>query len=141
MCLGSGVSRALNKSLQADLRRLRQALYVMNKRTWIALIALLTIGDAWSGEGWGPEIIEFQLESTDKIETMIWISGFSYSSSEILSSVGCFDKPVLVASKELIQAINAKYSGETITSEQATVVLGEYLRSEYSCPAYNKAKQ
>lgn len=114
---------------------------MMNKRTWIALIALLTIGDAWSGESWGPEIIEFHLESTDKTETMIWISGFSYSSSEILSSVGCFDKPVLVASKELIQAINAKYSGETITSEQATVVLGEYLRSECSCPAYNKAKQ
>lgn len=113
----------------------------MDKRTWIALIAFLTIGNAWSGESWGPEIIEFQLESTDKIETMIWISGFSYSSSEILSSVGCFDKPVLVGSKELIQAINAKYSGETINSEQATVVLGEYLRSEYPCPAYNKTKQ
>lgn len=112
----------------------------MKMRVQIALIALFSTGNAWPGEAWGPELINFQLETTNKIETMIWISGFSYSSSELLSSMQCFNKPVMVGGKELIQAINKKHGGETISSEQATAVLGDYLRSAYPCPPYNKTK-
>ncbi|MFT6340008.1 MAG: hypothetical protein ACJASW_001173 [Polaribacter sp.] len=113
----------------------------MKNRILIALIAFMAMSDAWSAESWGPEIIEFQLESTSKIETMIWISGFSYSSSWLLSSLGCADNIPLVGGKELIEVLNYKYRSETITSEQAAAVLSEYLLLTRPCPAYNKTKQ
>ncbi|MES9973131.1 MAG: hypothetical protein ABW094_02650 [Candidatus Thiodiazotropha sp.] len=110
----------------------------MNSR--VLIIALLLMVPAWSyaEEAWGPDIIEFDLEGGTKIQTMLWVSGFSYSSTELLRSAGCLDTSKYIGSKELIVALNAVYKGKRITSELATEVLGNYVRSSYPCSAYNQ---
>jgi hypothetical protein len=99
-----------------------------------SLIAISVLADG----AWGPDLLKFNLENTEKIQAMIWVSGFSYSSTELLKSGGCLDDGGSIGSKELIQALNEKYSGKTITAEQATEVAGDYIRATYPCAAYNK---
>ncbi|MEW8316549.1 MAG: hypothetical protein AB2669_06460 [Candidatus Thiodiazotropha endolucinida] len=112
----------------------------MNSKTLI--LATLLIVPAWSfaEDAWGPELIQFDLEGGKKIETMLWISGFSYSSTEFLRSTGCFKTKEYIGSKELIIALNGVYKEKKITSELATEVLGKYVRSNYPCAAYNQQR-
>ena len=78
-------------------------------------------------ESWGPDLLKFQLEDTDAKQAMIWISGFSYSTTALLRSSGCLAPTESVSSKELILALNRVYSGQTISAEQATSVLEKLL--------------
>ncbi|MEW8187520.1 MAG: hypothetical protein AB2794_21225 [Candidatus Thiodiazotropha endolucinida] len=113
----------------------------MNSRALI--LAFLLIIPAWiyAEEAWGPELIEFDLEGGTKVQTMLWISGFSYSSTELLRTAGCLSVKEYIGSKELIIALNAVFEGKRITSELATEALGKYVRSNYPCAAYNQALQ
>ena len=96
------------------------------------LILCFFSGNAFA-EAWGPELIQFDLEGGEKMETMLWISGFSYSSSAFYSKCGALKENEYVGSKYLIEVLNRKFSGQTITSEQATELLSNHLRMELQC--------
>jgi hypothetical protein len=103
-----------------------------------AAILIAVPGPVRSSEDWGPDLVHFDLEGGSKVETMLWISGFSYSSTELLQSVGCLKKGQTVGSKELILALNNDFRGQKIDSEMASNALGLYLRSSYACAAYDQ---
>ncbi len=110
------------------------------KLIFIVLLGLLS-SSAISSGAWGPDLIEFDLEGGTKKEAMLWVSGFSYSTTEILRGSGCLKGQLYVKSKELIGALNRAFSGQKVTSEAAAAELGSYIRSQYACAAYNKKLQ
>ena len=91
------------------------------------------------GESWGPEIIQFSLEGGPKIETMLWISGFSYSATAFHQRCGSLEKSKHIESKYLIEKLNNAYAGKTITSEQAAAELDVALAEDYPCTPYNQS--
>ena len=110
----------------------------MKRLAIYTLLLGLTPSSAFSSEAWGPDLIEFDLEGGSKIQTMLWLSGFSYSSTELLRLAGCFENVQYIESKELIGALNRAFSGQRITSEAAASELGRHISSNYACAAYNK---
>jgi len=89
-------------------------------------------------ESWGPDLIKFSLEGSPKVETMIWISGFSYSATAFHHRCGGLDKSEHIDSKYLIEKLNEAHAGKTITSEQATATLETALNKDYPCKPYKK---
>jgi len=95
---------------------------------------------AKSADAWKPEI-KFQLETADFGQTMIWVSGFGYA----LSAVGripdetdhkrrfCTPQNGYIGSKEILEILNEKFAGETISSEQATVEIMDKISDKYPC--------
>lgn len=100
------------------------------KRILLTLIFATTCSHA---DSWGPDLIKFSLEGGPPLETMIWISGFSYSSTAFYQGCGALKKSEYIESKYLIEVLNALYAGETITSEQAAELLAKHLKSVYVC--------
>ena len=100
----------------------------------ILLIIVLFVGDAVA-DSWGPESIEFKLETSSKIETMHWISGFSYSATAFYRRCGALESSEYIGSKYLIDELNKLYEGRIVTSEQATITLDEALDNDYHCKA------
>lgn len=82
---------------------------------------------------WGESFIEFDLEGGLKTETMLWISGFSYSSTAFYHGCGALEKSKYIESKQLIIVLNSRYAGQTISSEQATGTLSQHLNETYVC--------
>lgn len=80
---------------------------------------------------------EFRLEDSSPTETLAWVSGWSYALTEVGQSAGprtiCLAKGELVESKVLLEALNAKFKGQRITSEQAAPVLFAQARAKYPC--------
>ncbi|MEQ1887304.1 MAG: hypothetical protein ABL967_19730 [Bryobacteraceae bacterium] len=80
---------------------------------------------------------EFKLEDSGPAETLIWVSGWSYALTEIGQSAGprtiCLAKGEFVESKVLLDALNAKFKGQRITSEQAAPVLFAQTKAKYPC--------
>ena len=113
----------------------------MKLREIITIFTLFLPASALSSEAWGPDLIEFDLEGGSKMETMLWVSGYSYSSTELLRSIGCLDNEASVGSRELIVALNKAHQGKSIDSGAASSTLGRYLHSSYHCAAYNKQHQ
>jgi hypothetical protein len=99
---------------------------------WMMLAFLLAATNL-QAQPWGPSLIEFDLEGGLKTETMLWISGFSYSSTAFYQGCGALEKSKYVESRHLIIVLNGRYSGQTITSEQATETLSRYLKEIYVC--------
>ena len=116
-------------------------LYAMKTKLIFTLLLGLLSSSAISSGAWGPDLIEFDLEGGTKKETMLWVSGFSYSTTEMLRGAGCLKGQLYLGSKELIGALNRAFSGQQITSEAAAAELGRYIRSQYACAAYNKKLQ
>lgn len=102
----------------------------------LAVLLFLMSGVA-SADSWGPDLIKFSLEDGPKLETMIWISGYSYSATAFYHRYGCLPKNHLIESKYLIEVLNKKYMGKTITSEQASETLDNALSVAYGCNSYN----
>lgn len=91
----------------------------------------------FSSEAWGPDLIEFNLEDLSKNQTMLWLSGFSYSSTELLRLAGCFENAQYIESKELIGALNKAFAGQRVTSEVVASELGRYVSLNYACAVFN----
>jgi hypothetical protein len=104
----------------------------------LAAVLLLISGVA-SADSWGPDLIKFSLENGPKLETMIWISGYSYSATAFYHRYGCLPKNNLIESKYLIEVLNKKHAGKTITSEQASETLDSALSASYGCNSYNSS--
>src|SRR5436190_1362954 len=89
---------------------------------------------------WTPRV-EFQLEEGDYAQTLVWLSGWSYALTEVARSNSndavkgtlCLPKNGVVESRVLLDALNSKFKGQRITSEQASLVLFAIARATYSC--------
>jgi len=90
-------------------------------------------------DSWGPDLIKFSLEGGPKMETMVWLSGFSYSATAFHHRCGSLEKSKYIQSKYLIEILNEEYAGKTITSEQATAALDAAINKDYPCKPYNKS--
>jgi hypothetical protein len=95
---------------------------------------------ALASEAWIPEA-RFSLEGGELKEIMLWVSGFSYA----IEAVGkgkvnapykrsfCSPKNGYIGSKALFEILNEKFSGQTITSEQATAEIMKQLPIRFAC--------
>lgn len=97
------------------------------------ILSILFVATYLHAEPWGPSYIEFGLEGGEKTETMLWISGFSYSSTAFYRGCGALEKTKYIESKHLIAVLNGRYPGQTITSELATEALSLHLKETYVC--------
>lgn len=99
------------------------------------LIFLFSISDVTLSDEnlWKPNP-KFQLEDADYMQTLSWISGVSYTLSKLQAkNMFLYGGPESVGSKEIIDYLNAEYSGEQITSEQAIEAIFSKLKSLYPC--------
>ena len=89
---------------------------------------------------WTPEL-SFQLEDSDYSQTLIWLSGWAYALTEVARSNGrnkakasiCLPSNGFVESRLLLDALNARFRGQRITSEQAAPVLFAAAKAAYGC--------
>ena len=89
---------------------------------------------------WRPEI-KFKLESANHIETLTWISGFSYAlteSAKEMRKLGlygpyCLPSSGVIGSKEIVEVLNERFAGTTITSEIAAGAAMQKIKVTYSC--------
>ena len=89
---------------------------------------------------WGPDLIEFDLDGREKAEVMLWMSGWSYSTTEYLHASRCLGPYSYVEPDELIVALNQRFAGKRIDLDEATEELGRYVRSAYPCDIFNRAE-
>lgn len=89
---------------------------------------------------WNPRV-NFQLDDGDYSQTLAWISGWSYALTEVgranvkqkFRTGVCVSKDGSVDSKVLLDALNNKFNGQRITSEQAAAVLYDAAKAKYGC--------
>lgn len=82
--------------------------------------------------GWEPSV-KFSIEGGNEIESLTWISGFAYAVTEHYRKWGCIDRDEYVGSKLMVAALNDKYGGGGVSSEDAAVFLTEKFLRKYSC--------
>jgi hypothetical protein len=84
---------------------------------------------------WTPKV-DFKLEDASDSEALTWVSGYSYALTEVGRSgngVICLPKGAVVESRVLLDALNAKFKGQRITSEQAAPVMFAEASAKYRC--------
>jgi hypothetical protein len=89
---------------------------------------------------WTPRI-DFHLEESDYTQTLVWVSGWSYALTEVGRSNSregirggvCLPQNRLVESRVLLEALNSRFKGQRITSEQASPVLLAVAKATYPC--------
>jgi hypothetical protein len=102
----------------------------------LALSMLLFPVCALAQQGtWTPRV-EFKLEDTSYTEVLTWVSGYSYALTEVgRSGKGsiCLPKGAVVDSRVLLDALNARFKDQRITSEQAAPVMFAAASAKYRC--------
>src|SRR5690349_4191232 len=100
------------------------------------ILILLLPACAFAQKGlWTPKV-EFKFEDASYAETLTWVSGYSYALTEVgRSGKGaiCLSKGEVVESRVLLDALNAKFKGQRITSEQAAPVMFSEASAKYRC--------
>lgn len=105
----------------------------------MAFVAVAPVLSATS-EPWYPEV-KFKLETSSYMDTLHWISGFSYALTETSRDSkktgirGAFCAPTngYIGSKELLEILNEKYAGKTISSEVASSTLLQGVKLRFPC--------
>lgn len=110
---------------------------VMSKTTMRNIVFILALLPLWINaeeDVWRPEI-HFKLESADYTQTLIWVSGVSYTLSALESkcAANLCGEPKSIGSKQLLGYLNSDHAGAVITSEQAIGTIFENLKAEYPC--------
>ena len=115
----------------------------MKLRAPVVLILLISLGFASATakpESWTPTV-EFHLEDADFEQTLAWVSGWSFA----LTSVGreqrgdhekklfCLPHHGNIESRVMLDALNRKFRGQRITSEQAASELWREVKAHYRC--------
>ena len=80
--------------------------------------------------------VQFKLETATFSETLAWISGWASALTELGHSGSkeiCVPRAEHVHSSVLLNALNAKFKGQRITSEQAATVLLAEAKARYGC--------
>jgi hypothetical protein len=88
---------------------------------------------------WTP-VVEFKFEDASVNETLTWVSGYAYALTEVGRKTGvigngaiCLPGNGFVESKVLLEALNSRFKGQRITSEQAAPVLYAAAAQTYKC--------
>ena len=105
----------------------------MNKLFSLVILLVLIVPTVSAGQIYGPDLIKFKLEKSDPIQTMIWLSGFTYSATGLLRKFGCINEEQYISQRELIIALNDKFLVATISAEEADAALQDYLIHRYKC--------
>ena len=99
-------------------------------------LLLVCVGTKATGENdtWTPEV-NFSLEDSDYIETLLWVSGNSYAYSSLVKEMSelkvfCAES---VGSKVLLEILNSKFANTKISSEQASEEIKSGLVRKYPC--------
>jgi hypothetical protein len=106
-------------------------------------ILLLMISPAFAADeppqAWAPKI-EFTLKGSNFDQTMMWISGWSYALTAVGKSNGdrssaafCLPSSGFIESRVLLDVLNKKHGGKTITGEQAAATLWLGVTKRYPC--------
>lgn len=106
---------------------------------WSFLLSCVSFSAESTGT-WTPKI-SFQLEDGDSTQTLIWVSGWAYAITEAGRSnvkkgrVGgvCLEPSQAVDSRFLIDTLNAKFTGQRVSSEQASSILWTASEARYKC--------
>ena len=80
--------------------------------------------------------VEFKLETATFSETLAWISGWARALTELGHSGSneiCLAQSEHVHPSVLLNALNARFKGQRITSEQASPVLLAEAKARYGC--------
>jgi hypothetical protein len=104
------------------------------------MLSFLTPQAGLGREAWTPQV-KFKLETSNYSETLLWVSGFSYALTETakeskkLGARGtyCLPSSGVIGSRELLEILNAKYAGQTITSEIAAATLLLGVKQRFPC--------
>jgi len=91
-------------------------------------------------ESWSPEV-KFKLGDSSFNETLHWVSGWSYAITAQIKSQEASDATVkicsfndTVSSKFIIDALNAEFSGKSITADQASDFIWQAVQKRFTCP-------
>jgi len=108
--------------------------YDMKKYIVFFIMLSPTLALAEDSASWTP-VVNFHLESSNYTETLLWISGNSYAYSSVSKEmerekVFCTK---IVGSKVLLDILNSRYSGQKITSEQASDTFIQELPLRFPC--------
>ena len=104
-------------------------------------LVLMRVAFADAPATWTPKI-DFQLEDSDYSQTLVWLSGWSYaltqvgrtnSQTKFQGSGVCVSSKGFVESRVLLDALNSRFKGQRITSEQAAPVLFAAAKAAYGC--------
>ena len=110
-------------------------------RTLVFALALpCALSVARAGEVWTPEV-KFKLESSSYTETLLWVSGFSYALSETAKAsknagvrgLYCTPSNGYIGSREILEILNGRFSGQAITSEMAATAIVAEVRTRFTC--------
>lgn len=111
------------------------------RRALIAIwLAYVPTAFAATAGHWVPEV-KFKLENADYLATLLWVSGFWYAVTEIakeskklgLSGPYCLPKDGVIGSKIILDSLNEKFPGKTITSEGAAATAMQKIKAQYPC--------
>jgi hypothetical protein len=105
-----------------------------------ATIALALCLTAVAEEAPAPEI-KFKLKGAD--QALVWLSGWSHAADQILSADAeaveatpmCVPPGYELSSQELLEILNAKFDGATVTPEEASAALFKGLMERHRCEA------
>jgi hypothetical protein len=84
---------------------------------------------------WKPRV-EFKLEDASYAEALTWVSGYAYALTEVGrggKGTICLSKDAVVESQVLLEALNIKFKGQRITSEQAAREMFATASANYAC--------
>jgi hypothetical protein len=103
-----------------------------------SLAASIALADKSST--WTPRI-DFYLEDSDYTQTLVWVSGWSYALTEVgrsnfregVKGSVCLPQGRFVESRVLVEALNSRFKGKRITSDQASPVLLAAASTTYPC--------
>jgi hypothetical protein len=108
----------------------------MSRWCTILIATILAPCAAFAAEPWAPKP-NFKLENANYVETLTWVSGFSYALTETakISKSGAYCLPPQgpIGSKELIEILNATFPGQTISAESASAALLIGVRHRFPC--------
>ena len=79
--------------------------------------------------------MNFNLEDSDYVQTLLWVSGASYAYSSLATEMAnaqvfCVES---VSSKVILDILNSKYENTKITSEEAIKEIKNGLKEKFSC--------
>lgn len=104
------------------------------------LLTILPCGVQAKDEIYIPSV-KFRLKNANDMRTLIWISGYSYAIVEAaranktakITGTYCLPGEGYIDYKPLLDMLNKKYDGQTITAELASKEILQDIQNLYPC--------
>jgi len=115
----------------------------MRTAIFLSLMTLSAISRSSECEPWTAHI-EFKIEGASYSETVTWVAGWVEAIKNINGSSNelhvCIPKCAYEVSKEIVEILNAKFEGQTISAETAAAAIWPTLRGRLACSRVDEAK-